>query len=159
MGMNLGSSSVRSDINVTPLVDVVLVLLIIFMVVTPLLEKELAVRIPEIETQDTPPPPDNPNDPEQVLIQMKEGKVFFNNQEMPKEQVSEKIKTMFANRQDKDKIVFFDAADNINYGEAVGVLDIIRAAGTSIIGMMLPENDLPEQPSKAVPAQAVPSPH
>src|SRR2546421_525426 len=60
MGMDVGAKSgVRSDINITPLVDVVLVLLIIFMVLTPLMEKEIAVRVPEAQdaTQIVEPPP------------------------------------------------------------------------------------------------------
>src|SRR5260370_33206870 len=62
MGMDVGTKKgPRSDINITPLVDVVLVLLIIFMVLTPLMEKEMGVRVPEAtppEMQNEPPPPD-----------------------------------------------------------------------------------------------------
>jgi len=152
MGMGVGNSGgVRSDINVTPLVDVVLVLLIIFMVVTPLLEKELAVKVPQIETQEMPQPDNLPQD--QVLIQMRDDKVFLNNEEIPHQALQEKLTALNQNR--KEKVVFFDAADSVNYGFAVKVLDIIKSSGTSAIGMMMPDPQAPPIPGGA-PTQELP---
>jgi biopolymer transport protein TolR len=131
-------SQVRSDINVTPLVDVVLVLLIIFMVVTPLLEKELPVRVPELETEPTPPE-DIPQD--SVVVQLQTGRVYLNREEVTRETLFDRVKTL--NDAHKDKIVFFDAEDAALYGDAVWVLDTLKRAGTETIGMMLPE---PQQP-------------
>ncbi|MCC6809873.1 MAG: biopolymer transporter ExbD [Deltaproteobacteria bacterium] len=134
MNVDKLKSSVRSEINVTPLVDVVLVLLIIFMVVTPLLEKELNVRVPELETEPTPPE-DLPQD--NVVVQLQNGRLYVNQQELPKEALLDRVTQMNAAR--KDKIVFFDAEDVALYGDAVWVLDTLKRAGTETIGMMLPE--------------------
>lgn len=130
----IGEAGVRGDINVTPLVDVCLVLLIIFMVVTPLLEKELQVRVPELETEPTPPE-DVPQDT--VVVQMQNGRLYVNQVELAKEALYDRVKQLNDNR--KDKIVFFDAEDVAMYGDAVWVLDTLKKAGTETIGMMLPE--------------------
>ena len=81
MSMDVGTKKgPRSDINITPLVDVVLVLLIIFMVLTPLMEKEIGVRVPEEappEMQNEPPPPDLT----QVVFKVDESGIFHINNE------------------------------------------------------------------------------
>lgn len=147
MKIGKSQSNVRSDINVTPLVDVVLVLLIIFMVVTPLLEKELPVKVPELETDPTPPPPEQLQD--LVVVQvLNGGRIYLNQAEIKKEELFERVKTLNGNRADpKDKVVFFDAEDGAGYGDAVWVLDTVKRAGTETIGMMLPDPDA----AKAVP--------
>jgi biopolymer transport protein TolR len=125
---------VNSEINVTPLVDVVLVLLIIFMVVTPLLEKELPVRVPELETEPTPPsevPPDT------VVVQLQHGNLYLNQSVIQKAQLFDQLKALNEGR--KEKTVFFDAEDSASYGDAVWVLDTLKRAGTETIGMMLPD--------------------
>jgi biopolymer transport protein TolR len=132
-------ANLRSEINVTPLVDVVLVLLIIFMVVTPLLEKELAVRVPELETEPTPPQ-DVPQDT--VVVQVMNGRLYVNQQELQREALFDRVKQL--NDARKDKVVFFDAEDAALYGDAVWVLDTIKRAGTETIGMMLPEPQPPK---------------
>src|SRR3954452_24907103 len=98
--MNLAKlkSQVRSEINVSPLVDVVLVLLIIFMVVTPLLEKELPVRVPELETEPTPPQ-DLPQDT--VVVQVMNSRIYVNQQELPKEALFDRVKQLNDARKDK----------------------------------------------------------
>ena len=145
------------NINITPLVDVVLVLLIIFMVVTPLLEKEMPVRIPELETDPTPP---DEIPPDQMVVQIRNGgRIYINQTETPNEQVLPQLTA--ANSARADKVVFFDAEDSANYGTAVEVLDIIKQAGTETIGMMLPDPDAPPPPPGApipAPAPAPPTP-
>lgn len=146
-----GGSGIRTDINVTPLVDVVLVLLIIFMVVTPLLEKEMPVKIPELEQQDVPPPPDLS---EQIVVQIRNGgRVYINTEDVPKEALLEKLKLMQNAR--TDKVIFFDAEDSAVYGLAVEVLDILKQAGADPIGMMLPD---PNAPVEATAAPGAPAP-
>ena len=80
MGFDATKSGVRSDINITPLVDVVLVLLIIFMVLTPLMEKEIAVRVPE-EPDQTQPVEPPPADLLQILFKVDEAGLFHVNNE------------------------------------------------------------------------------
>ncbi len=127
-------AGMNSEINVTPLVDVVLVLLIIFMVVTPLLEKELPVRVPEIDTDPTPP---SEIPPDQVVVQLREGRIYLNQGEIQKAQLFDQVKALNDGR--KEKVVFFDAEDAALYGDAVWVLDTLKRAGTETIGMMLPD--------------------
>jgi biopolymer transport protein TolR len=133
-------SAPNSDINVTPLVDVVLVLLIIFMVVTPLLEKDIEVRVPETEVENTPPP----ENPDQLVVQLDEtGRIKINAEQMasPDDYVT-RLKRMLAAKPKEERIVFFMATDKTNYGSLVAVLDGAKAAGAFVLGMAT--EDLPQ---------------
>ncbi|MDY7229234.1 ExbD/TolR family protein [Hyalangium rubrum] len=130
-------SAPNSDINVTPLVDVVLVLLIIFMVITPLLEKDIEVRVPETEVENTPPP----ENPDQLVVQLDEtGNIKINSEQManPDEYVT-RLKRMLAAKPKEERIVFFMANDNTNYGKLIGALDGAKAAGAFVLGMATEE--------------------
>lgn len=131
-------SKANSDINVTPLVDVVLVLLIIFMVVTPLMEKDIQVRIPEQDTEETPPPPpDQPPPPQIVLAITEEGQYLLNNEPIAPEQITEKLKRALAAKKFEDKIVFFMPHEKSNYGLLIAALDMARAADkNATLGMV-----------------------
>jgi biopolymer transport protein ExbD len=134
----------RSDINITPLVDVVLVLLIIFMVLTPLMEKELAVRVPEEPDKNQPVPPPDPADmPNQWVLRVDaEGKFSLNNNPLKDEDTAEELKKVYriakaSEGKDGPPIVFFDADDKAKYVRAVKALDAIRDSAPGwIIGMM-----------------------
>jgi biopolymer transport protein TolR len=133
-------SAPNSDINVTPLVDVVLVLLIIFMVVTPLLEKDIEVRVPETEVENTPPP----ENPDQLVVQLDEtGRIKINAEQMasPDDYVT-RLKRMLAAKPKEERIVFFMATDKTNYGSLVAALDGAKAAGAFVLGMAT--EDLPQ---------------
>ena len=80
MGMALGTKKPQSDINVTPLIDVVLVLLIIFMVLTPLAEKQKYTRVPEYQPEAQPVPPDSVPPDQTVLTALTNGTVALNKQ-------------------------------------------------------------------------------
>ena len=82
MGMALGTKKPNSDINVTPLIDVVLVLLIIFMVLTPLAEKQKYTRVPEYMPDAQPVPPDSVPPDQTVLTVLANGQVVLNKQPM-----------------------------------------------------------------------------
>ena len=130
----------NSDINVTPLVDVVLVLLIIFMVITPLLEKDIEVRVPETEVENTPPP----ENPDQLVVQLDEsGNIKINAEQMPSpEEYVVRLKRMLASKPKEERIVFFMANDKTNYGMLIGALDGAKAAGAFVLGMAT--EDLPQ---------------
>ena len=81
MAMGLGTRRPVTDINVTPLIDVVLVLLIIFMVMTPLAEKQMFMRVPEYEPSALPVPPDQVPPDQTVLTLRADGRVMLNRQE------------------------------------------------------------------------------
>src|SRR2546422_10819166 len=95
MGVDATKSGLRSDINITPLVDVVLVLLIIFMVLTPLMEKEIGVRVPEEtppEMLNEPPPPDLT----QVVFKVDEAGIWhLNSETLPDAKALERLRAYY----------------------------------------------------------------
>ena len=123
---------VRSDINITPLVDVVLVLLIIFMVLTPILLKQIEVKVPQkADVKIEQPQLTN----EQVVVRIEaDGRVSVNKEPVPESDVGEKMRTIFASR--REKVVFFDIDDQANYGKVVAVMDACRGAGVKVLGIM-----------------------
>jgi len=126
-----GSGDYKSDINITPLVDVVLVLLIIFMVITPLLQMGYDVKVPPKST--------NPNpqiDPDQLIVSLAPGgKMFLNKQEVTGAQLATQLSSILKNR--RDKTVFFSGDDASLYGDVAHVMDICRSAGATNIGIVL----------------------
>jgi len=134
MSMQLGTKKPVNDINVTPLIDVVLVLLIIFMVLTPLAEQQMFNRVPEYTPEATPVPPDMVPPDQTVLTALDNGRVLLNKVEMPMEQAAPLLEQAFKDR--PSKVLFFNAEDTTHYGDAIGVLDRARAAGVVTIGMM-----------------------
>ena len=139
MAMNLGEGGGRKrgvspEMNVTPLVDVVLVLLIIFMVITPLLSKHFWVHTPKQEKEevehDQPPDPDPPL----VLRIAADKSITVNGTEVAYAELPERLQRMFAARD--DHILFFDAADEVGYGYAVEVMDQAREGGAVTIAAL-----------------------
>ncbi len=126
-----GPGEYKSDINITPLVDVVLVLLIIFMVITPLLQMGYDVKVPPKST--------NPNptiDPDQLIVSLTaQNKLFLNKQELTAPQLSTQLSSILKNR--RDKTVFFSGDDGATYGEVARVMDLCRSAGATNIGIVL----------------------
>jgi biopolymer transport protein ExbD len=122
----------NSDINVTPLVDVVLVLLIIFMVVTPLLEKMIRVRVPDAEQneqQDTPPQA-------QLVVSVGEdGAIAINSEKVTDDAYVARLKRVLAAKAPGDRLVFFSADDKAKYSRLVTALDGARQAGAEILTM------------------------
>ena len=132
MGMSAGGSGeYKSDINITPLVDVVLVLLIIFMVITPLLQMGYDVKVPPKST--------NPNptiDPDQLIVSLAPGnKIYLNKQELTAPQLATQLSSILKNR--RDKTVFFSGDDSALYGDVARVMDLCRGAGATNIGIVL----------------------
>ena len=127
-----GGGGPRSDINITPLVDVVLVLLIIFMVMTPLLLKELDIKVPE-KAQDVEVVP--PTAQSQVVLKIDaEGKLAINGDPVPRETLGDRVRDVFAPR--REKLLFFDIDDRANYGLVVEAMDVCRGAGVKTLGLM-----------------------
>src|SRR3989440_7722070 len=158
MGMDVGAKKgPRSDINITPLVDVVLVLLIIFMVLTPLMEKEVGVRVPEEvppEMQNKPPPPDLT----QVVFKVDEaGNFHLNNETLNDANVQDRLRAYYKLAKSKEAtqgppVIFFDADDKAKYVRAVKALDAIRDSSSGwTIGMMTESIKQEGQPAPAAP--------
>jgi biopolymer transport protein ExbD/biopolymer transport protein TolR len=132
MALGKRKMDVTSDINVTPMVDVMLVLLVIFMVVTPMLQKGVSVDLAQT---------DNPvrmadADKEDALLVgvMRDGTIFFGSDKVTADQLTEKMKDRLANR--ADKRVFIKADARAKYGNVVEVVDNIRSAGVDQVGLL-----------------------
>jgi biopolymer transport protein TolR len=125
------SSHTNGDINVTPLVDVVLVLLIIFMVVTPLLEKDIPVRTPDSEKVE-----DITNVPQdQIVVYVnKNGEMRINTDRVGQDDFVPRLKGILDPKASVDRIVFIVAEDGCNYGKFVRILDNAREAGAEVLG-------------------------
>ncbi len=144
----------NSDINITPMVDVVLVLLIIFMVVTPLLEKDIEVKVPEsekVEEQD-----DLPQD--QLVVTVSElGEVKINLDVMTtQEMYVERLTKMLAAKKKGEKLVFFTADDKTQYPKLVAALDGARQAGAETLGMATDKIEVAPGEAPAPEAPATP---
>src|SRR6185436_1357488 len=131
MAMQLGGSTgVKSDINVTPLVDVMLVLLIIMMIVAPLVQKGVDVRMP-IASNTT----DHPETSDQtVLAVTKDGRIWINGGPVSDSEVKDRLETAFEGK--KEKIVLIKADSDAEYGRVMKVMDELRAAKIEDIGMI-----------------------
>jgi len=134
MAMGLGTKKPVNDINVTPLIDVVLVLLIIFMVLTPLAEKQKFLRVPEYQPDLQPVPPDQVPPDQTVLTVLKNGKVLLNKQELDVKEAMDKLREAYDGRPSKP--LFFNAEDEVKYDQAFQVLDAAHSAGVNTIGVM-----------------------
>jgi biopolymer transport protein ExbD len=133
MGMSTGGSKggAQSEINVTPLVDICLVLLIIFMVMLPKNVPEISVRVPPESKQRQKPQQANEN---LVLGLTKDGAITLNRTPVDKAALGEQLETQLKFR-DK-KVIFVNFDDDANYGKAVEVLDLAKRSGAEVLGIM-----------------------
>jgi len=134
MGMALGTKKPASDINVTPLIDVVLVLLIIFMVLTPLAEKQKYLRVPEYTPEPQIIPPDQMPPDQTVLTALENGYVLLNKEQLTVPDAMAKLGPAFKDRY--LKVLFFNAEDKVKYEQVMFVLDQAHIAGVNTIGIM-----------------------
>jgi biopolymer transport protein ExbD/biopolymer transport protein TolR len=141
-------SKVNSNINVTPMVDVMLVLLIIFMVITPMLQKGVSVDLAKVNNPEQMPDADK----EDALIVaiMRDGKVFFGNDQIKPDDLTNKVKDRLANR--TDKRVFVRADARAKFGSVVEVVDNVRSAGVDQLGLLTDEKKNKPNPPPATPA-------
>jgi biopolymer transport protein TolR len=129
-------SKVNSNINVTPMVDVMLVLLIIFMVITPMLQKGVSVDMAKV---DNPiPMPDADKEDALLIAVMRDGKIFFGTDRVEPDQLTQKVKDRLANK--ADKRVFIKADARARYGNVVDVVDNVRSAGVDDVGLLTEQN-------------------
>jgi biopolymer transport protein ExbD len=132
-------SGPKSEINVTPLVDVVLVLLIIFMVVAPLAEKDLSVRIPALEKVETTV--DVPVD--QIVVHVESSGAFaINGEPTSAESYVAALHKRLQPRAPVDRVVFVTPEDDAPYKKLVEALDGARSAGAETLGMTPDRNEL-----------------
>jgi len=124
-----GSRSTMSQINVTPLVDVMLVLLVIFMVTAPMMQQGVQVNLPKTDAKALAPKE------ETVVVTIeKSGRTTINARELPAAELKARLTEMFANRTKKE--VFLKADSLVPYGEVVKVMAEIKGAGVERLGMV-----------------------
>jgi len=121
-----------SDINVTPLVDVMLVLLIIFMVITPLLQKGVSVDLAKAHNPRQMPDAEKTNAVELAIT--RDGKIFLNAQPVALGDITKQVSDLMSNR--LNKVVFIKADARAKYGDVVSVVDNVRAAGIEQLGLI-----------------------
>jgi len=129
MAMSGGSGgSLTNDINVTPMIDVLLVLLIIFMMVIPMSRKAIDLQLPD-------PTPDDTNQgppPSQIVLEVLPGNVFkINSQPVTKADLGRKLKEIYDPR--PDKIIFVKGDPTVKYSDVITAMDVARGAGVKVI--------------------------
>ena len=129
MGGRNDNRGIMAEINVTPLVDVMLVLLVIFMVTAPMMQQGVQVNLPKANTKAM-----TPQDEVVVVSVDKSGKVFINKDEIPASDLRNRLTTMFASREKKE--IFLKADAGVPYGEVVRAMADIKGAGIERLGMV-----------------------
>jgi biopolymer transport protein TolR len=125
-------AKISSDINVTPMVDVMLVLLIIFMVVTPMLQKGVSVDMAKVNNPEQMPDADKED---ALLVSVtRDGQVYFGTDQINVDNLTSKVKDRLANR--ADKRVYVKADMRARFGNVVQVVDGVRAAGVDDLGLL-----------------------
>ena len=131
MGMSAGGGEggLTNEINVTPMIDVLLVLLIIFMVLVPISRKAIDLQLPD------PNPPQSVAQPstDQIVLEVCTDNYAINKQPVTKADLPRRLKEIYDPR--PDKIIFIKGCDTVKYQEVIYTMDMARAAGVKVIGV------------------------
>lgn len=137
MGISMGKtgSSSVSDINMTPMIDVLLVLIVIFMIAQPMMQKTMDIQLPR-EEKNAQPNPSNTN----IVLQIEPNGVYkINTLQVPQAQLQAKLNEIYANR--PQKIIFVKAGPDVIYQDVISAMDAARGAGVKVIGAVLPSQE------------------
>jgi biopolymer transport protein TolR len=122
-----------SEINVTPLVDVMLVLLIIFMITVPMMQSGITVNLPSAETKT------NPSSGGLILAITKDHFIYMDDKIVNLYLLESRVKNYFFNK--KKKIVFIKADKDVSYGYVISVMDVLKKAGIETVGMIVDQKE------------------
>jgi biopolymer transport protein ExbD/biopolymer transport protein TolR len=144
MAINVRNEGVKvnSNINVTPMVDVMLVLLIIFMVITPMLQKGVPVDL--AKTNNPMQMPDADKEDALIVAVQRDGKVFFDTQMVGPDELTNKVKERLQNKTNKQVFVRADA--RAKYKAVVDVVDDVRSAGVDQLGLLTEQRNNANKP-------------
>jgi biopolymer transport protein TolR len=136
MSMQVGTKGgPKSDINITPYIDILLVLLIIFMVITPVRQMDLDVKVPQTSQNEEP---NKAVDPNVIVVSIGESaKIAINQEETSITQLGAKLQEIYSKRANKN--MFVSASAKLPYGDVVKVIDIAKGAGVGDIGLLTEE--------------------
>jgi len=124
------ASGLTNDINVTPMIDVLLVLLIIFMMVIPMSRKAIDLQLPDPSPSDTPQGPQ----PSQIVLEVLPNNVFkINTEPVPPAQLAARLKEIYDPR--PEKVIFVKGDEKVKYSEVIHAMDVARGAGVKVIGV------------------------
>jgi len=136
MGMEVGGTSeYNSEINVTPMVDVMLVLLIIFMIVTPLLQQGVSVNLPR-DMISPDQDPDIAKDTSVVIAIPDNNNFYIGKEQYPLDALGEKVKKLMENKTPDKRIVYIKSGVEVDYGRVVQAIDTIRKQDIDKIGLV-----------------------
>ena len=136
MGMEIGGASeYNSEINVTPMVDVMLVLLIIFMIVTPLLQQGVSVNLPR-DMISPDQDPDIAKDTSVVIAIPDNSNFYIGKEQYPIDALGDKVKKLMENKTPEKRIVYIKSGVDVDYGQVVKAIDVIRKQDVDKIGLV-----------------------
>jgi len=134
MDVGGGEGGYVADINVTPMVDVMLVLLIIFMVIAPMLQSGVSVALPKSKYPD--PDPNIIKDTSAVVAIPNNGEYYIGRDKIALVDIPQRVKTILKDKPVPDQVVYVKSSKGVKYGEVVAVIDSIREAGFDRIGLV-----------------------
>jgi biopolymer transport protein ExbD len=132
MAISTGAGGgLTAEPNVTPMIDVLLVLLIIFMMTIPMMRKAIDLQIPD---PNLPPPPKQLTPPDQIVLQVLPGPTYkINSEEVPEANIQARLKEIYDPR--PDKIIFIKGDSMVRYQDVIEAMDMARGAGVKVIGI------------------------